>query len=203
MPSRPRRGENSKGRPHGFSRETNLRRRSGTRSQHRSVLILTNGNRTEIDYFEALRGENWVAADKVRVKFEKGDPANVVHRAAAIRDDNAYDEAWAVCDVDEFDTKVALASAQAMEVGLTLSAPCFEVWLILHLSEGCPGFNSAAQAGAHLKRLVPGWDKTALRFGDFRDGVAAAVVRAKRLGEPPGANPSTAVWRVIESLRSA
>jgi hypothetical protein len=75
--------------------------------------------------------------------------------------------------------------------------------LILHLSEGCPGFNSAAQAGAHLKRLVPGWDKTALRFGDFRDGVAAAVVRAKRLSEPPGANPSTAVWRVIESLRSA
>lgn len=203
MPSRPRRADSSRGRSHGFSRETDLRRRAGVRPQHRSVLILTNGSRTENDYFEALRGEDWVTADKVRVKFEKGEPAAVVQRAARIRDDSAYDEAWAVCDVDEFDVKLAMASAKSLDIGLTLSVPCFEVWLILHVSERCPGFNSATQAGAHLRKLLPNWDKKALKFADFREGIADAVVRAKRLGEPPGANPSTAVWQVIESLRAA
>ena len=58
-----------------LNRETNLRRRSGTRVERRSVLIVTNGNRTEVDYFEAVRMESWVTAGKVKVKFEKGDPA--------------------------------------------------------------------------------------------------------------------------------
>lgn len=106
------------------------------------MLIVTNGSKTELDYFKALRKEPW------------------------------------------------------------LSQPSFEVWLILHLRSGCPGFNDATQAGAHLKRLLPHWDKAALRFSDFSAGVLDAADRAKGLGEPPSASPSTAVWRIIESLRA-
>jgi hypothetical protein len=195
MPNKGHRPRNS-----GFRRETDLARRANTRTECRSVLIVTNGVRTEVDYFDALRKEPWVTADKVTVKFQSGEPIAVVLRAAEIRDDNAYDEAWAVCDVDEFVTEAAIAAADERKVGLALSAPSFEVWLILHLSEGCPGFNSATQAGRHLKGLLQGWEKTGLKFSDFGDGVFRAVVRAQRLGEPPEANPSTAVWRLIESL---
>jgi hypothetical protein len=53
----------------------------------------------------------------------------------------------------------------------------------------------------HLGKNVRGWDKTRLSFKDFQAGVFDAVIRAQRLGEPPEANPSTAVWRVIESIR--
>lgn len=195
MPNRANRSRNSE-----FRRETDLARRANTRTERRSVVIVTNGLRTEVDYFDALRKESWVTADKVTVKFQSGEPIAVVLRAAEIRDDNAYDEAWAVCDVDEFATQAAIAAADEREAGLALSAPSFEVWLILHLSEGCPGFNSATQAGRHLKSLLQGWEKTGLKFSDFRDGVFRAVMRAQRLGEPPEANPSTAVWRLIESL---
>jgi hypothetical protein len=184
-----------------LSRETTLRRRAGTREQRRSVLIITNGERTEVDYFEAVRKEPWITADKVKVKFEKGDPAVIVARAAKIRGDSAYDEAWAVCDVDDFDVKPALEAARDREVSVALSMPCFEVWLILHLCEGCPGFNNATQAVTHLKSLLPAWGKTTLRFDDFRAGVFDAVTRAQRLGATPDANPSTAVWQLIESLR--
>jgi RloB-like protein len=109
-----------------------------------------------------------------------------------------------VCDVDEFDVRTAIVEAAAHDdVELALSQPCFEVWLILHLKSGCPGFNDATQAGAHLKKVLPHWDKTALRFSDFSGRrVLEAVDHAKGLGEPPDANPSTAVWRVIESLRT-
>lgn len=146
--------------------------------------------------------EPWATADKVKVKFESGEPIAVVLRAARIRDENAYDEAWIVCDVDEFDTKAAITEAVARQVELALSLPSFEIWLILHLSEGCPGFNNATQAGRHLKSLLPSWEKTGLKFSDFRDHVFDAVLWARRLGDPPDANPSTAVWRLIQSLRS-
>jgi RloB-like protein len=183
-------------------RDTDLRRRVNTREQRRSVLIMTNGKETEFDYFNALRDEPWITAH-VQVKFKNGGPAVAVLRAATFRDEEEYDEAWAVCDVDTFDVKQALAHADAHEVGLTLSVPCFEVWLILHLSVGCPGFNNAVQADAHLRKLLPTWDKTALSFDDFRAGVFDATARAKRLEDPPDANPSTAIWRLIDSLRGS
>lgn len=135
------------------------------------------------------------------VKFVSGEPAAAIRGAARIQDDNAYDEAWVVCDVDEFDGRAAAATATQRGVELTLSTPSFEVWLILHVSEGCPGFNNATQADRHLRALLPGWDKTGLKFSDFREGVDDAMVRAMRLGDPPDANPSTAVWRLVESLR--
>jgi RloB-like protein len=184
-----------------FGRETDLRRRSGVRDERRTVLILTNGQRTEVDYFEALKMEPWVTADKVTVKFQSGDPNEVVNRAAVIRNDSAYSEAWAVCDLDEFNVAAAYVSADDRDVALALSVPCFEVWLLLHVTDKSPGFNSATQAGVYLQKHVRGWDKAKLNFNDFQPGVFDAVTRAQRLGEPPDANPSTAVWQVIESLR--
>jgi RloB-like protein len=187
----------------GFTRETNLARRFGTREQRTSVLVVTNGIRTEKAYFDALGSEPWVAVNKVKVKPEEGSPAAVVQRAAEIRDGSEYDEAWVVCDADDFDVRLAASHARRHAVKLAVSVPCFEVWLILHLAPGCPGFNDAGQAGDHLKRLLRRWDKTALRFADFRDGVFDAVTRAKRLEPPPEGNPATDVWRLIEALQTA
>lgn len=184
----------------GFPRETDLTRRVNIRDEGRSVLIVTNGKRTEVDYFNRIKEEPWVTATKVIVNFQTGEPAAVVLRTAIIRDENDYDEAWVVCDVDQYDITSAITNSKARQVELILSVPCFEVWLILHLSDACPGFNDCPQAGRHLKGLLASWDKATLRFSDFRDGVFHAVARAKRLGDPPDANPSTAVWRVVESL---
>jgi hypothetical protein len=108
-----------------------------------------------------------------------------------------------VCDADDFDVRLAASHARGHAVNLAVSVPCFEVWLILHVAPGCPGFNDADQAGNYLKRLLRRWDKTALRFTDFREGVFDAVGRAKRLDSPPEGNPSTDVWRLIEALQTA
>ena len=42
---------------------------------------------------------------------------------------------------------------------------------------------------------------TKLDYADFSAGVVQAISRAQRPGDPPDANPSTGVWRVIRSLR--
>jgi RloB-like protein len=206
MTSKSGRPRENRQRGRGFRRETSLLRAADTREERWSVVIVTNGKRTEFDYFYGLKNSNedWTTDRKITPKFVPGDPVSAVRRAAAIRADNEYDLAWVVCDVDEYDVKAALTEvAKYDRVELALSRPSFEVWLILHLNRGCPGFNNAPQAGVHLGKLLPGWDKTALRFADFSASVLDAAKRAKALGEPPEANPSTAVWRVIESIRLA
>lgn len=164
MPSRGGRPGERRDRRGSFSRETDLSRRSAVREERRTVLILTNGQRTEVDYFEAVKREPWVTADKITVKFQPGDPLGVVKHAATIRDDSAYSEAWAVCDVDEFGVTEAVVSAEDQDVMLALSVPCFEVWLLLHVTDRCPPFNNAAQVGHHLVKHLPGWNKTRLDF---------------------------------------
>jgi hypothetical protein len=52
MPYKEHRSRNS-----GFKRETDLLRRVNTRQERRSVLVVTNGISTEVDYFDALRRE--------------------------------------------------------------------------------------------------------------------------------------------------
>lgn len=194
-PSRPRRPYR------GFSHRTNLARPVAAREQRWTVLILSNGERTEIDYFNGIRSAGLAGPGKIMiVKFRNGSPVDVVEAAAELRDYSEYDEAWVVCDVDTFDVKPAIELSEATGVKLALSQPCFEVWLILHKSGSCPGFNNADQACRLLRRHLPGWDKNNLRFADYVKEILTAVERARRLGDPPEANPSTAVWKLIVSL---
>lgn len=51
MPSRSGRAQDRRQRGGRFSHETNLRRGSNIREERRSVLIVTNGIKTELDYF--------------------------------------------------------------------------------------------------------------------------------------------------------
>ena len=180
---------------------TDLVRSTNTRDQRWTVLILTNGERTEVDYFNGIRGAGLALQEKVLiVKFRNGSLTEIVRSAAELRDYSEYDEAWAVCDVDEFDVRPAIEESTARDINLALSQPSFEVWLILHQTGNCPGFNNATQASRMLRKLVHGWEKGNLRFADFAGGILLAVGRAQQLGEPPEANPSTAVWRLIVSL---
>jgi hypothetical protein len=181
------------------ARETDLSRHSGTRQSRDTVLIVTNGECTERQYFEALRREPWLSV-ALRVIVRREAPQALIVTAAALRDIGSYDHMWVVCDVDEYDVSQAVIEAPARGVGLALSQPCFEVWLILHKSDRCPGFNNASQACEQLRKLVPDWRKERLDFADFRDGIADARDRAQRRGEPPDANPSTAVWRIIDCV---
>ncbi|MFB9239949.1 RloB family protein [Plantactinospora siamensis] len=168
------------------------------REQRRTVLIATNGESTERAYFSGLKQE--FTTHRVMVVVERGSPLEVVRGAARRRDANDVDEAWAVCDVDQYRTQETDAAATANQVRLAWSNPCFEIWLLLHYVD-CFGYvKNADEATEKLTRHIRNWDKTALDFDLFRTRVGAAVRRAKRLGEPPEANPSTAVWQVVEAL---
>jgi hypothetical protein len=185
----------------GRGRETELRRTTGTVEQRRSILIGTNGKVTEIEYLKGLKSESWVRP-RAAIVFENSAPVELVRILArrASRDD--YDEVWCVCDVDEFDPGPAGSEAGRLGVQLAWSQPCFEVWLILHKEDFSAFIENAEKCGARLARILGSWDKTRLRFADFRDGVEDASRRAQALGEPPSANPSTAMWKIVETFKA-
>lgn len=185
----------------GAGRETDLRRRTDKRPQLEAVLIATNGRCTERMYFTKLRQEPWVNAGRIAVVFEAGAPLAVVEGAARRRDRDDFDQAWAVCDVDRFSTESATQTAGDVGVQLAWSNPCFEVWLLLHLRAWTRYIEDAQHADDAICRHIGDWDKTNLNFAAFRDGVEDAIERAKGLGEPPAANPSSSVWRLVEALK--
>lgn len=185
-----------------MSRTTDLRRQVETQDERWTILVVTNGRRTECDYLAGFKIAFRSVINHFEVKFKNEAPSSLVSTAAVMLADSEHDEVWVVCDVDDFDVTVAMVEARRFNVNLALSVPSFEIWLILHLRDGCPGFNDAKQAVRYLQGLLPQWTKENLEFDDFAAAVDQAMERAKRLGEPPRANPSTAVWRLIESLRA-
>jgi hypothetical protein len=99
---------------------------------------------------------------------------------------------------------VSLANRQ--DVNLAVSNPCFELWLLLHHADcrsHCAGY---ADVVARLRKHVPAYDKTDLRFADYVAGVYDAVKRAREL-DPTGVdharNPSTGVWRLVSTISEA
>lgn len=188
----------------GSGRQTDLRRGPSSREPRPAILIDTNGKSTEPDYFNALKFLPWAQAARVVVVFTNGAPVEVVRDAARRKRASEFDQAWAVCDVDEFPTEKATAVARTGGVGLAWSNPCFELWLILHLAGHTSHLENGERACERISRLLGrDFDKTELNFPAFEAGIADAVERAKLLEPPPTANPSTNVWELLERWATA
>lgn len=186
-------------------RSSQDRQRSGRRRSNRSILIYCGGARTEPDYFEGLRRDHRRRPVTIKVRSAGVAPAALVQEAAAYRARSAmiFDEVWCVVDVDEFDLAAAVTVARREGVGLAVSNPCFELWLLLHYSECRRHCNGCADVQKRLRRQIPGYDKSRLVFDHFVDGISDAIGRAKTL-DPTGTayekNPSSGIWQIVEHL---
>lgn len=202
-----------------------------------SVLIVTEGTVTEPTYFTLLR--DGLRLSTLTIKIMPGlhsDPRHVVRTAKAEMDDLArrakqgtlamneprtYNHVWAVVDTDVavrqgFWTEV-VQLAQASGVKLAGSSPCFEYWLLLHLTyttrtdlvdgdaakealkttcrETLDSDYSTKKdvAVAALKELLMKWPTAVIRADQVRRMHQAG-------GTPPPANPSTDVDLLVSIL---
>lgn len=116
-------------------------------------LILTNGKRTEKNYFEAVRS-NYKSIFKISVKFMNDDPVALLSHAIDMK--NARNRVWCVFDRDEF-RSVSIGEAMKLadenSIGIAFSNMAFEVWLIDHF-EKCSAEKSAEKLIADLDRIL-------------------------------------------------
>lgn len=183
-------------------RENSRRRRAPFRDPVTLILIVCGGEVIEPAYFHGLRRHLRDPATKSTVTVRPEDPKRVAAFAARQRAD--YDQIWCVLDVDEFDYSEAIRIARTSKIDLAVSNPCFEYWLLLHF-ENCDGALTGFRAvEKRLKKHLPTYDKSALRFADYIEGVEEAVRRAKSRsveeGDEHRTNPSTGVWKLVELM---
>jgi hypothetical protein len=123
-------------------------------------------------------------------------------------DDNLrYDSVWAVFDVDDHpNLQQALALAQSRNINLAISNPCFELWALLHFEEQRAHVERHLLA-SQLRVHLPDYEKL-LPYVRMRTAYTVAVQRARDLEleadhhHEPGRNPSTAVHRLTELIRT-
>jgi len=205
-----------------------LARKTARRASHDRVLIVSEGSKTEPNYFLEIRHKHRLHTANVAVHHcELGTaPLQVVEYAQFLFEngDNkkgipprAFEHVYAVFDRDEHRTYFdALGKAQSLDGRLRndnrkpiifkaiASIPSFELWLLLHYED--------IQAPIHrdevmhrLKRYIPNYDKGAGgAFAATSDNLETATIRANDLAERYTAyddpHPFTAINELVSLL---
>lgn len=121
----------------------------------------------------------------------------------------AYDEYWAVFDVDSHpNLDEAIQLAERSGVLVALSNPCFEVWLHLHFNDQTAYIDRADVQRRTREQLGCGKRLTDSALSALESVYLTARERAKKLaekhvhdGSPRNANPSSDVWILTERAR--
>lgn len=185
-------------------RSGDIRRVRRAKSERRRVLVLCEGMVTEVQYFQGLAQAVLKGHADSPVLVVKGigrDPAAVVSRAIKELAEKAYDEIWAIVDVDEH-ARLSEAAALAAQRGvhLAISNPCFELWLLWHYEDQ----TAHIERGPLARRLVSyGHDGKHLPATFPFSEARRASSRAESTDPGVcvvGSNPSTAVGGFISTL---
>lgn len=147
-------------------RNDTLRRGKPTRA-YRKVVWLSSEGQTEKDYFSM----HVFRSLPVSIKFPKNthpsrtNPAAVLKRFQKALRENDFrkdDEAWLVIDIDEWDkaefVELLKWARSDTRHHLAVSNPKFELFLVMHFERG-NGCTTPGQVDAHLRKLMPGYDK--------------------------------------------
>ncbi len=120
--------------------------------------------------------------------------------------EDAYDEVWAVFDRDEHPHFAeACQKARDNEVGLAVSNPCFELWLLLHIRDQTAPLDRY-QARTLLAACNASDDKH-VDFALYAPQLDCACDRACELdrraqeGATDG-NPTTTVYKLVACIKS-
>ncbi len=208
---------------------------SGARKYHRlsprfersgkTILIVTEGGKTEPNYFVELRNRFRLSATDIEVVHPDGtDPVTLTNKAIELREKRKneaksgilveYDEVWVVFDLEKThdirreQAKRAKVLPGAKGVNFALSDPSFEYWLLLHCEYTTASFPDNDSVEQRLKNHWPDYTKGSRPSPDFLEKVPDAVKHALRCRKhhrdcDGDGNPSTQADRVVRSMNEA
>lgn len=141
------------------TRAKDLRRKTASRPERKTIVVFCEGEASEPDYINALKRLPAVrdnTAINVEIDPGQGVPVTLVELAIRRAADDEVDECWCVFDVEwpehhpNLDRAIDLAKRHRIK--LAISNPCFELWLILHF-QSQTAFLDTNQAEQYSKRL--------------------------------------------------
>jgi hypothetical protein len=213
----------------------NLSRRTATIAPKRRVLIVTEGEVTEVLYFEGLKRILGLVNVDLEICGKECDSSpTAVARYAMARTEaeglyskGGYNDIYCVIDRDDhkdFHKALGVIAAankprsafKGENITAVVSYPCFEYWLLLHFAfsrspfSASGGKTAAEVVTAELKRYSPfeGYEKSLTKemlakLYDLTDDAIANAIKSLNDAQKTGEmNPSSAVHRLVDALRS-
>jgi len=201
-----------------------MRRPSPQSGTGKTILIVTEGAKTEPQYLQCLREKLKLMAADIRItKADGTDPVSVVNDAIRLRNERKrearrsylveYDSVWAVFDTERIDTNELLNDAcqraKANKINIALSNPCFEYWLLLHYEYTTKQFIKCANVIRHLKdEHLSNYDKGNYPVEQFISRISTAVKYSEQCRRHHASvggdrNPSTDVDLLVREMNAA
>jgi hypothetical protein len=199
-----------------------LRRKAPKRPPYSRILIVCEGAKTEVNYFEEIRQEARLPTVNVRVIHSPlgTEPRQIVEGAEAeFLKSKGFEKVYVVFDRDQHLTYAnAIAMAEARNGKLKndekkpvsfeaiVSVPCFELWLLLHfISITAPMHRRVALA--QLQEHFTGYEKGKCgTYAATSANLAVATQRAtaltQRFSRLPGTDAYTDVHILVDTLRT-
>lgn len=205
-------------------RYSSPRRIRTPQEQLRKIRIHTEGKITEPGYLNML-GRLYRHKVYLDIGTTGQGPKSLVEQACQDEDERRrrrrrrrrptppydYDEIWCMFDVDEHpEIKQSVNRArQKKGVEVAVSNPCFELWLVLHQKDQTAHIERKdVQQLAQELGLIKDKRIDNSSFNFLLEKYEDAKRRAIELdrwhegnGSPPRSNPSTGVWRLVDSIR--
>lgn len=207
-----------------------LARKQGKRASHDRILIVSEGSKTEPNYFKEIQRDLHLPTANIQIlPGELGtEPIQVVAFAETILRDGytvkgiqkkAFERVYVVFDRDEhhsyhqalakataLDGKIKNDNKQTISFQAIASVPSFELWLLLHF-ENIQHDIHRHEVLRRLKQHLPAYEKGssgsyAATKAHLDTAEQRAQALAQRFNAHNGANPYTAVNELVGTLRS-
>lgn len=198
-----------------------LRRKGPKRLPYLRLLIVCEGAKTEVNYFEAIRQETRISSADIRIIHSPigTEPQQIVE--GAVKEFNktkAYERVYAVFDRDDHRTYAnAIAMADARNGKLknnekrpisfeaVVSVPNFELWLLLHFAD-IQAYMHRDEVIRKLMRHINNYEKGMTEiYAATADNLRTATDRAsllkQRFSRLPGNDAYTDVHELVAMLR--
>lgn len=204
-----------------------LERKRARRASYDRILIVSEGSKTEPNYFSEIRQAYRLHTANVAVHPSKGTaPIQVVKYAKLLFESGdkhkniqarAFEQVYAVFDCDDhvsyfdaltmaesFDGKLKNDNKQFVRFRAITSVPSFELWLLLHY-EDIQAPIPRDEVIRRLKTHIPDYEKGATRaFSITQKHLSVATQRAQALAAKFNARtvpePFTAIVELVELL---
>lgn len=199
-----------------------LKRRKPFIAERQRFILICEGEKTEIAYFNALKAQYRGAQISIEYVAPAGAPITirdkVKERMVELRHEQRRnpsakaDTVWAVFDRDEHHKVTeAIEGCEGCGAQVAYSNPCFEVWLILH-HDDYHAADDHHQVQKRYQKLDPAYDPSGSKTPDCAM-LMDHVEKAEQFGEKqckrreeegtPFGRPSTTVYNLTRAIRTA
>lgn len=203
-----------------FRKEQELARKAAKREPYETIRIVCEDTKSSPNYLkEIIKHFRLNTANVVVIPSKGSAPISVVNHAIELANTtDSIDRIYCVMDHDNHESlKRAINKIKNYNLSdkpifqTIISAPCFEIWPLLHLRYTTKLYSSSGKKSAadnlhdDLLKLLPTYRKnTAHWFKDIIDKLETAIKNAKKLkkynAETNSANPATDMHELIEYL---